>query len=254
MSDQSPNLSLPFIMPAQAQKHVTHNEAIELLDLIVQLTLVSVTQTAPPPDPAEGAAWAVPAGAVGAWAGQAGLIATWRGGGWLFVAARDGWTAFVTDAAALHIRMDGKWSAKGHPPDLQNLPAVGVNATADATNRLSLRAPATLFDNEGAGHQIKINKAAAGDTGSLLFQTGYSGRAEMGLAGSDDFTIKTSPDGTLWRQALTIAAATGQVQLSGALRLTPISRPATGQAGDLYFDSATAKLCCFDGTLWHDLF
>ncbi|EAQ07718.1 hypothetical protein [Yoonia vestfoldensis] len=42
MSDQSPRLSLPFILPAQAQKHVTHNEAIELLDLIVQLALVSV--------------------------------------------------------------------------------------------------------------------------------------------------------------------------------------------------------------------
>lgn len=48
MSDQSPRLSLPFILPAQAQKHVTHNEAIELLDLIVQLTLLSVSQVTPP--------------------------------------------------------------------------------------------------------------------------------------------------------------------------------------------------------------
>ena len=39
MSETTPNLNLPFIMPAQAQKHVTHNEAIELLDAIVQLTL-----------------------------------------------------------------------------------------------------------------------------------------------------------------------------------------------------------------------
>lgn len=38
MSQTSTHLNLPYIQPAQAQKHVTHNEAIELLDLIVHLT------------------------------------------------------------------------------------------------------------------------------------------------------------------------------------------------------------------------
>lgn len=68
-------------------------------------------------------------------------------------------------------------------------------ATADATNRLSINAPASLFNHAGAGHQIKVNKAAATDTGSLVFQTGCSGRAEFGLTGSDDFQIKVSVDG-----------------------------------------------------------
>lgn len=30
--DSSPNLQLPYIMPSQAQKHVTHNEALRTLD------------------------------------------------------------------------------------------------------------------------------------------------------------------------------------------------------------------------------
>ncbi len=34
---QTPNLALPYIQAAQAQKHVTHNEAIRALDAIVQL-------------------------------------------------------------------------------------------------------------------------------------------------------------------------------------------------------------------------
>jgi hypothetical protein len=250
MSDQSPRLSLPFILPAQAQKHVTHNEAIELLDLIVQLTLLSVTQ-AQPPAPEEGQAWAVPVGATGDWSGQDGLIATWRGGGWLFVAPLDGWRAWVTDAAALYVRSGGIWIPEG---DLQNLPGVGINATADPVNRLSLRAQATLFDNEGAGHQIKINKAAETDTGAVLFQTGYGGRAEMGLAGNDDFSIKVSPDGMTWRPAITIVAATGRMHLAEVLHLAPGAAPATSDAGSIYFDSATAKLRCFDGTIWHDLF
>lgn len=251
MSDQSPRLSLPFILPAQAQKHVTHNEAIELLDLIVQLTLVSVTQAAPALLPEEGQAWAVPAGATGDWAGQSGLIAAWRGGGWLFVAPADGWLAWVVDAQALHVLAAGVWVPQG---ELQNLPAVGINSTADAVNRLSLRAPSSLFDNEGAGHQIKINKAAAADTAAVLFQTGYGGRAELGLAGDDDFSIKVSPDGTNWRSAIGIDAGTGRVRLAEVLHLTPAATPATAQAGDIYFDSAAAKLRCFDGTIWHDLF
>ena len=39
MPDETTILSLPLILPAQAQKHVTHNEAIAALDLIVRSCL-----------------------------------------------------------------------------------------------------------------------------------------------------------------------------------------------------------------------
>jgi hypothetical protein len=57
-----------------------------------------------------------------------------------------------------------------------------------------------------------LNKAAPTDTASLLFQTGFSGRAEMGTSGSDDFAIKVSPDGNTFRTALSIDADNGAVQ------------------------------------------
>jgi hypothetical protein len=53
---------------------------------------------------------------------------------------------------------------------------------------------AILFNNIGNGTQVKVNKNAAGDTGSFLYQTGFSGRAEIGLCGDDDFHFKVSPD------------------------------------------------------------
>lgn len=109
MSDQTPNLSMPFIMPAQAQKHVTHNEAIELLDTVVHLALESAATTVPPPAPAEGQAWGLAASASGAWAGKDGQIASWRGGGWLFVAPQDGWLAWCKDAGDLKVRTGGIW-------------------------------------------------------------------------------------------------------------------------------------------------
>ncbi|MEL6681197.1 MAG: DUF2793 domain-containing protein [Pseudomonadota bacterium] len=252
MPDQTPNLSLPFIMPAQAQKHVTHNEAIELLDMIVQLTLQATDVMTPPGSANEGEAWAVGTGATGDWAGQDGMIATWRGGGWLFVAPRDGWLAWVRSVEDLLVFTGGTWIAQAG--ELQNLTSVGINASADATNRLSVNADATLLKHDSAGHQVKVNKAAAGDTGSLLYQTAFSGRAEMGLAGDDDFSVKVSADGITWFTALTATGADGHVQIDQVLRLAPSATPASPTAGEIYFDDTTSVLRCFDGAAWQDLF
>jgi uncharacterized cupin superfamily protein len=67
MSTVSPNLSLPYIQQNQAQKHVTHNEGMRLLDGVVQLSVLSRAQTAPPANPAAGDRYILPSGATGAW-------------------------------------------------------------------------------------------------------------------------------------------------------------------------------------------
>ncbi len=130
----------------------------------------------------------------------------------------------------------------------QNLDGVGIGTGSDSVNRLAVAADASLFSHAGAGHQVKLNKATAGDTASLLYQSGWSGRAEIGLAGNDDLSVKVSADGSAWVTALAIDGA------SGALGLTPGTAPADPQPGHLYFDAATSKLRCHDGSLWHDLF
>ena len=125
-----------------------------------------------------------------------------------------GWRAWGIAESSLRVWTGTAWTAVGlTTADLDNLPQLGVGASADATNRLTVAAPATLFNHAGTGHQIKVNKAAFTDTASLLYQTNFSGRAEMGLAGSNDFSIKVSPDGTAWTEALRIDAATGAVTL-----------------------------------------
>jgi len=59
----SHNLGLPFITAAQAQKHVTHNEAIRALDAIVQLSVLSRQQLSPPIDAVNGDRYIVPVNA-----------------------------------------------------------------------------------------------------------------------------------------------------------------------------------------------
>ncbi|MFU8776504.1 MAG: DUF2793 domain-containing protein, partial [Roseovarius sp.] len=65
MSDVSARLDLPFIAPSQAQKHVTHNEAVQRLDLLVQMALDGFDATEPPVAPEVGARYALGLGAMG---------------------------------------------------------------------------------------------------------------------------------------------------------------------------------------------
>ncbi|WP_283471851.1 hypothetical protein [Methylosinus trichosporium] len=96
-------------------------------------------------------------------------------------------------------------------PDLQNLSLLGIGGAADATNKLVVKSPAALFDNSGAGMQVKVNKNAVGDTASLLFERGGSARAEVGLIGDDALRAKVSGDGVNWNTAIRIYPTTGVV-------------------------------------------
>jgi hypothetical protein len=215
--DNTPNLSLPYILAAQAQKHVTHNEALRALDALVQAAIVDRDLTTPPAGPSEGARYIVAATPTGAWAGQAGKIAAWQDGAWVFYTPKEGWACWIADEDAF-VAHDGTGFVPiaGGGGSVNPTPLVGVNTIAGTTNRLSVSSPATLFNHEGAGHQVKVNKAAAADTASFLFQTGFSGRAEIGTVGNDDFQFKVSADGSAWVTSIVIAGASGNVGIGTA--------------------------------------
>ena len=48
------HLGLPYLSAAQAQKHVTHNEALRSLDALVQIAVLDTTETDPPVTPDRG--------------------------------------------------------------------------------------------------------------------------------------------------------------------------------------------------------
>lgn len=207
MSSQSPSLSLPYLQPSQAQKHVTHNEALRRLDALVHLRVTSFEAVTPPATPAPGETHALGAGATGDWAGQDGRLACYSDGAWLFIAPQDGWRAWGLAEAGLRVYSAGNWLAV--VPPLENLAGLGVGTTSDATNRLAVASEAALFTHAGSDHRLTINKAAAGDTASVLMQSGWSGRAEMGLAGDEDFHLRVSADGSAWTTALRARSGDG---------------------------------------------
>ena len=102
-------LGLPLVQAAQAQKHVTVNEAFLRLDGLVNLVLQSASTAMPPALAADGACYSVPVGAVNAWAGQEGLIAIRSIGGWDFAEPARGWRAFILDRGVGAIFDGANW-------------------------------------------------------------------------------------------------------------------------------------------------
>ncbi len=211
----TPRSALPELAAAQAQKHVTHNDALLQLDALVCCRILDRDLSTPPSSPADGDAYIVKATGTGDWAGEDGNIAFCVDGAWRFYAPFAGLTAFVADDLEFLIYDGTDWADLATVLSLENLPMIGINTTADSTNKLAVKSAAILFDNIADDVQVKLNKDGAADTASFLFQTGYSGRAEIGTTGDDDFHFKVSSDGSTWHDAINIDGATGNAAIGG---------------------------------------
>ena len=386
MSEISPHLLLPYIVAAQAQKHVTHNEALRVLDAVVQLSVLDRDLTTPPGSPIDGDRYIVASGGTGLWAGWDQNVTTWVDGVWMRLVPRPGWLTWIADEATVAVWTGTIWKLVGVPQDVSdaifslvndadptkralfslsgistattrtftlpntsselailagtqtftgnktfsgtltasaatatigasaatstygmgtgatttgltktvnlgtggasgsntvvnigsatsgaggttvvNTPtvtfanavtAVGMpqanltaqllglgGATADATNRLSLNAPAVLMNNAGAGIEVTVNKAAAGNDAAFAFKTGFSARALIGLLGSDDFSFKVSPDGSTWNTGLMIDRTTGRPTLpQGAVLGGLAADPSSRADGWLWFNTTAQRL------------
>lgn len=222
------NLQLPEISDSQSLKHITHNEALKALDVVVQLAVKDRDLTAPPASPSEGGRYIVAGTATGDWVGEENNIAAYQDGAWVFYTPKAGWQAWVEDEAILLV-----W--KGAPTYWADLVAgggyltlamlgngtvvrVGVNTAADANNRLAAKTNAVLLSHDdvtpGTGDmRVTLNKSAAGKDVGFVFQDGYSTRALLGLLADDDFWLKVSPDGSTFATALIAKKDSGQIDM-----------------------------------------
>jgi hypothetical protein len=221
MSD-SPHLALPYLAPSQSQKHVTVNEALRILDAVVQLSVLSATTTAQPASPADGDRYILPTGKTGAaWSAMAiGSVAAYQDGARTEYAPHLGWRAYIVTPASLVVWNGSAWTPVSAGGGSETATKFGVNTAADTTNRLAVKSDAVLFSHDdvtpGSGDsQVKVNKASAADTASHLFQTNFSGRAEFGLTGDDDFHLKVSATGASFIDAIVIDSETADVGVGG---------------------------------------
>lgn len=234
MSQVTANLALPLIAASQASKHVTHNEALTALDSLVQLACLDKDLTAPPGSPQEGDRYLVAAAnPTAAWAGLSGQIVRYQDGHWIGFPPRTGWFAWIADEADLYTYTGTAWiSFRATFTTLHNLKRLGLGTTADADNPFAAKLNKALWTALGTGEggsgdlRYTLNKETPDRTLSLLMQTGFSARAEIGLTGDDDLHVKVSADGGSFVEALRINRASGAVAHTPGTALAPAVTPA----------------------------
>ena len=237
MADNTTRLDLPYLAPAQAQKHVTVNETLRRLDSLVMLCLESRQISAQPSLPAEGSAYLLPMTASGsAWSQfSAGSIAVFEDNAWRAFAPKAGFTAFIRDEAQLMVFDATQWRPIQGAAirDLQDLNLLGIGTQADANNPIAAKINKALWtaryaqENGSGDLRFTFNKENTSRVLSLLFQSNYAARAEIGLIGNDELVFRASSDGVNFVDIAQLRTAQRALQtpnlLTGSINNGPLS-------------------------------
>lgn len=188
----TPDFGLPQLAQSQANPDVTHNEAIQLLQALLN-GAIDRAVNAPPGSPSNGDVYILGAAPTGAWAGQANKVAVRVGDAWRFVpngvaigARHEGIRLWVRDEDAVYVWSGSAW-VQNSPPSaaaVSNTPAGNIAATnvQDALNEL---------DSE------KVAKAGDTMTGALMISTPSGSPTPLSLTVTDNIVqVITNRDDT----------------------------------------------------------
>ena len=106
--EKTARLDLPLLSVAQAAKEITVNEALTLLDAVVQ-PAVEGDASAPPPAPAIGQGWLIGSSPTGVFGSHANSLAVWTAGGWRYVVPFEGMTVWRRDDGVVVRWRSGAW-------------------------------------------------------------------------------------------------------------------------------------------------
>lgn len=218
--DSTQRLNLPFLLLNQAQKHLTLNDALQRLDLLTGLIVRSRQVFLQPDAPAPGDVYILTDAPEGDSLASlpAGSLVCFQDGAWSLLAAPEGLREWVADEASL---LDH--TADGWVPALPaSLPSLGIGTHADGTNRLAVKSDAVLLSHDdatpGSGDmRLLINRLAPANAASLLLQTDDTGHSEIGLEGTSDLDLRTSPDGATFTTGLRVRSTDAKVSFPAGL-------------------------------------
>jgi len=238
MADTSPRLLLPWLQAAQAQKHVTHNEALRRLDGLVNLTVEDRSRSAPPAIPTEGAAYLVAASASGLWAGWSGDVALWADGAWLRLPARPGWRLWVLAEEVMLVRLAAGWVtldaamgllARGASTDLAE------GALGGQTRALVVEASVTGLSASSVTTALSIPASA--------LVIGVSARVTTSITGATGFALGIAGEPAAFGAGFGPGAGT-LAQLPIAPRAFGVATPVQVAAEGGSFTGGAMRLAC----------
>lgn len=183
-------LGLPTLAAAQAQKHVTMNEALIALDHLAQIGVIEVGLDTPPGSPSDGDRYIIGGSPTGAWAGQADKLTALEDGAWRFYSPFEGLQVWASDDNITYVYDGTDWVLTGN----------GMNA-GQVVQSLVIASGAITIARKG---QVFVTNEAAAATDDLDTING-------GVDG--DIIVMRAPDGA---QIPTVKHATGNLYLAGA--------------------------------------
>lgn len=173
---ETARLGLPLVQAAQAQKHVTVNEAFARLDALSQISLEGAGATTPPVSSTEGDVWGVGVGATADWAGADGQLALWLNGGWIFISPVVGWRGWLASTGSV-VTFDGvDWVEGGGAFTAHG--AGFVHRSVEVDHAVGAGATSAV-----AG-LLPANTLVYGITGLVLSDIGGATSLELGVSGS----------------------------------------------------------------------
>ena len=210
---QSTNLALPYLAASQSQKHVTVNEGLRFLDVLVQISVKNAALSAPPGSPADGQRWIVGPAPTGLWSGRATQIAAWQDGTWVFYAPKDGWLAWNEATLTSLIFSAGAWVSL-----IGALLAAGVADTAF-----------TLTDDADPTKKAIFELAGISMGTTRTFTLPNTSSELAILAGTQTFTGNKTFTGTLTASGtVTVSAAAASIGTATGTATYGIGTGATG--------------------------
>jgi hypothetical protein len=105
----TPRLALPFLSAGQAQKEFFHNEALQILDMVVAAAVEEEPRDVPPDSSAQGICFIVGSSPTGAWAGKVHNLACYTSGGWRFLPPIEGMCVYVKATSVWATYRAGAW-------------------------------------------------------------------------------------------------------------------------------------------------
>lgn len=190
----------PFIAADQAQKHVTHNAALDLIDAALGGLVASATTTAAPGAPGEGEAYLLPTGATGFGSAVAGQIAVHSGGVWIASPPFFGRRVYALDTGT-------PWVYAGSVFGWRRGDVAGL--TSGATIGLAIR-EATLTLS-GA------SQSAAALLPARSIVLGVASKVTTTITGASSFNVGDSGDGSRFGGTLGLAAGSNNIGVIGPM-------------------------------------
>lgn len=168
----TPKIGMTEITENQNDKYVTHNDALRILDAIVQCTAIDKDLSEPPGAPSDGDTYIVggTSSSSSDWNGEDDNIAYYKNTAWIFITPSEGWRCYVQDEGATY-QYDGAsagWNAIESVVAANSFDIGASKAGQPASAEVLIRIPfvrSVSFPDDFAGSQGVVGTDPASSAG-----------------------------------------------------------------------------------------